>query len=198
MRDTERNSEGDRRQRGATAIEYALLVALFVLVVFGGIQFFQDRAGQKFDDEATSLSANSGGGPGVTVASTTTTAPPATTTTVAATTTTAAPALAVVDWPDEGRGNDGSGKWKAWAQVRIKRGGSNVSGAQVTIQVKLANGTVQTTYTCTTANNGRCPADQWVDGIPNSSNKVTFTVTAITATPPLSVPSGPSNDVNKP
>lgn len=95
-----------QRDRGATAVEYALGVAVFVTLIIGALEFVQERSADRFEAQQEAIAAGSEsdivtttsvpgtsttlGATTTTTASTTTTVG-VTTTTVAPTTTTAAP-----------------------------------------------------------------------------------------------------------
>lgn len=69
------------RQRGATAVEYGLLVGLFVVVLFGSIEFMGDSASDELNDRGTSIghptldgtTTTTSGGSGTTLPTTPTT-----------------------------------------------------------------------------------------------------------------------------
>ena len=76
-----------RSERGATFVEYALIVALFSSAVVLTLQVLNDRAGERFEQTGTRI----GTPPPLELGPTTTASPVSTTTTVAPTTTTTAP-----------------------------------------------------------------------------------------------------------
>ena len=192
--------------RGATLVEYALIVALIVVPSVGAIARLDDASGDYYEnasddigdlpqlgiDTSTGTSTPSGSS-STTVAptttlvptttsilptTTTTTAPP-TTTTTAPTTTTTLLRSRISELQDIST-NDG-GNYNAIARVKIVRNstGAAVNGASVTVRMVDDDGTV-TTKTSTTSSTGRCQVT-WNRS--DNRSPVVATVTAVTASP---------------
>ncbi len=45
----------DRRERGATAVEYALMVGLLILTIVGGVSVFRNKLSTMFNNYASTL-----------------------------------------------------------------------------------------------------------------------------------------------
>lgn len=190
--------------RGATLVEYALIVALVVVPSIGAISRLDDASGdyyvnasddigdlpQSGIDTSTNSSTPSGSTTTTTLppttTSTSTTLPPTTTTTAAPTTTTTAPTTtttllrSTINQLTDVSTNSGS-SYNAIARVKIVRNstGAAVSGAGVTIRMVDNQGS-STTKTCNTDSTGRCTVT-WSRS--DSRSPVTATVTAVTASP---------------
>lgn len=150
-----------RGQRGATLVEYVLLVSVLALATLGGLSIIEDGAEQATESTAERISSRTipevppGGGDGgggdppptptsSTTSTTSTTAAPTTTTTTAApttttstTTTTAAPAKTLtVSWSDTST-QSRYGEWRATGSLRFTdEKGQNVSGASATVRAE--------------------------------------------------------------
>jgi Flp pilus assembly pilin Flp len=57
---TRRHWADDDAERGATLVEYALLVGLFGLAVVGGLRVLQDRANERYDETGAALTEVAG------------------------------------------------------------------------------------------------------------------------------------------
>ncbi len=198
----ERRVRRFRGSRGATLVEYALIVALIVVPSIGALTRIEDASGDYYTDASDDIgdlpqlgidtssnsSVPSGGSTTTTVApttTTTTTAPP-TTTTTAPTTTTTAPTTTTtllrsrVSELTNVSSNNGS-SYNAAARVKIVRNsnGTAVSNASVTIRMvdRFNN---SSNRTCTTDSTGRCTGT-WSRS--DNNGPVTATVTAVTSNP---------------
>lgn len=197
---------GKRMQgsRGATLVEYALIVSLIVIPSIGAISHLDDASGDYYTnasddigdlpqsgiDTGTNSSTPSGSTTTTTLppttTSTSTTLPPTTTTTAAPTTTTTAPTTtttalrSTINQLTDVSTNSGS-SYNAIARVKIVRNstGTAVSSAGVTIRMVDRLGS-STTRTCNTDSTGRCTVT-WSRS--DSRSPVTATVTAVTASP---------------
>lgn len=126
-----------RAERGATLVEYALIVAALVVPVAGGAQFLQDSAKGHFQEQANGMSrpyssrvevAAETTLPGT--STTTTVAPSTTTTTVRATT-----ATATLSAP---RTTSGGSTWSIATDLTVRNNlGATVGGASVSVTVRL-------------------------------------------------------------
>ncbi len=150
-----------RAERGATLVEYALIVAVLVLPVAGGVQALQDSAKGHFQEQANGMkrpyssrvevaAATTLPGPSTTTTvapSTTTTTTTVPTTTVPTTTTTAAPvttttttvqattASATLSAP---RTTSGGSTWSIATDLTVRNNlGTAVGGASVSVTVRL-------------------------------------------------------------
>jgi len=193
--------------RGATLVEYALIVALVVVPSVAAITRLDDASGDYYEnasddigdlpqlgiDTGAGTSVPSGGSTSTTVAPTTTvppttstTAPPTTTTTAPPTTTTTAPTTTTtllrsrISELTNVSTNSGS-SYNAIARVRIVRNsnGTVVQGASVSVRMVDDNGSV-TTRSCTTDSTGRCTVT-W--GRSDNRSPVVATVTNVTSSP---------------
>ena len=195
-----------RDSRGATLVEYALIVALVAIPSIGALSRLDDASGDYYTDasddigdlpqlgiDTSSDSSVPSGGSTTTVAPTTstvapttsTTAPPTTTTTAPPTTTTAPTTTTTVlrsriSELANVSSNDGS-KYNARARVKIVRNsdGTAVRYASVTIRMvdRFNN---STNRSCTTDSTGRCTVT-W--GRSDNNGPVTATVTGVSANP---------------
>jgi len=194
-----------RTERAATLVEYALLVAVFVVPASAGLSFMRDSAKSKMGHVATQVAkspttttteAGDGGGGGgsststtaaptstttTTTPTTTTTSTPPTSTTVAKVAKTTAPTLTTSK-----SGSGGSKRWKVDGSVKITDNtGAAVNGATVTFQVqefdKYGNVTATTTVTATTISSGN--ATLTVSNLTSSDRTVKVTVTNVTGLP---------------
>ena len=167
-----------RGERAATLVEYALLVAVFVVPASAGLSFMRDSAKSKMGHVATQVAKSpttttteAGGGGGGGGSSTSTTAAPTstTTTTTPTTTTTSTPPtsttvakVAKTTAPTLTTSKSGSGsskRWKVDGSVKITDNtGAAVNGATVTFKVeeidKYGSVTATTTVTGTTNSSG--------------------------------------------
>ena len=143
----------DRRtERGATLVEYALIVALVAVGTLGGIDAMQSGAQRATEQTASEISTRSvpsvpepdgdGGGDATT---TTTTQPPTTTTTTTPTTTTTTTTTTTIppastmsaSWGNATTQTNGWSNWKALATLTVRDNRSQaVSGATVRIGVQ--------------------------------------------------------------
>ena len=194
-----------RTERAATLVEYALLVAVFVVPASAGLSFMRDSAKSKMGHVATQVAkspttttteAGGGGGGGgsststtaaptstttTTTPTTTTTSTPPTSTTVAKVAKTTAPTLTTSK-----SGSGGSKRWKVDGSVKITDNtGAAVNGATVTFQVqefdKYGNVTATTTATATTDSSGNATLE--VSKLTYSDETVKVTVTNVTGLP---------------
>lgn len=195
-----------RTERAATLVEYALLVAVFVVPASAGLSFMRDSAKSKMGHVAeqvakspttTTTEAGDGGGGGgsststtaAPTSTTTTTTAPTTTTTTTAPPVTSPPRVAKTTAPTLTTSKSGSGKKKRWqvdGSVKITDNtGAAVNGATVTFQVqefdKYGNVTATTTVTATTSSSGN--ATLTVSNLTSSDRTVKVTVTNVTGLP---------------
>jgi Flp pilus assembly pilin Flp len=197
-------------ERGATGVEYALVVSLVVVGSIAAIKRLETNADNYYDDtseqigdlpgENTPTPSNTAPGGSststsiaastttTTAAPTSTTAAPTTSTTAAPTTTTTAPTTTTVANKStianmENRsGNGGSSDWDASVRVTIRdtANNANVAGAGVTVLFTASNGST-TTRNCTTLSpSGRCTVT-WT--VSESRTYVDATVTNVVASP---------------
>ena len=183
----ERRVRRFRGSRGATLVEYALIVALIVVPSIGALTRIEDASGDYYTDASDDIgdlpqlgidtssnsSVPSGG------STTTTVAPTTTTTTTAPTTTTTALRSRVSELTNVSSNNGSS--YNAAARVKIVRNsnGTAVSNASVTIRMvdRFNN---SSNRTCTTDSTGRCTGT-WSRS--DNNGPVTATVTAVTSNP---------------
>jgi Flp pilus assembly pilin Flp len=155
-------------ERGATLVEYALMVALVALVSLAAIDLLEGAARQSYDraefsvGRGTSVTTTTKPKPPPTTTkpvTTTTTRPAATTTTrPAATTTTTAPRRSSAALVDVTTATSGWTRWTGSAVVRLTdTTGAAVAGARVQVRV-TAGGSTQT-VTVTTDASGRATVD---------------------------------------
>lgn len=199
-----------RTERAATLVEYALLVAVFVVPASAGLSFMRDSAKSKMGHVAeqvakspttTTTEAGDGGGGGgsststtaaptstttTTTPTTTTTSTPPTSTTVAKVAKTTAPTLTTSKSGSGGSKRWKSKRWKVDGSVKITDNtGAAVNGATVTFQVqefdKYGNVTATTTVTATTSSSGN--ATLTVSNLTSSDRTVKVTVTNVTGLP---------------
>ena len=191
--------------RGATLVEYALIVALVVVPSIGALSRLDDVSDDYYTDASDDIgdlpqlgidtSSNSSvpsGSTTTTAAPTTTTAAPTTTTTAPTTTTTTptttttAPTTtttllrSTISELTNVSSNNGT-SYNAAARVKIIRNstGTAVNGAAVTIRMVDRFGN-SSNRSCTTDSTGRCTGT-WSRS--DSNGPVTATVTAVTASP---------------
>jgi Flp pilus assembly pilin Flp len=193
--------QGRRRfhgSRGATLVEYALIVALIVVPSIGAISRLDDASGDYYEDASDDIgdlpqlgvdnspvtstpgsSTTTTVAPTTTAAPTTTTTAPPTTTTTAPTTTTTLLRSRISELTNVSTNNGSS--YNAVARVKIVRNsnGAAVSGAAVTIRMTDKFGNTSN-RSCTTDSTGRC-SGTW--SRTDSQGPVTATVTAVTSSP---------------
>lgn len=176
-------------ERGATLVEYALILGLLVLGCVGAIASLEDDGRDYYEatsDDIGDLPQNAvptftlpDGSPITTTTQmpTTTAPPPSTTTsttttttttstTTTTTTTTTVPAYSVVtELLDRSQGQKNRNWWRARVRVTLRESdtGDGVGGATVTIRFSGVN----TSRQCVTGNNGRCNVSE---EIPDSYN----------------------------
>jgi Flp pilus assembly pilin Flp len=168
---------GSRSERGATLVEYTLLVALVTVVGIPAFDFlrhsvldhYERPAGYRDRNDEVVAPPPSTTAPPVTVAPTTTTTSPPTTTTTApppttttrppATTTTTAPR--VVASATFSNATSWANTWYRWsgsAQVRVTDASGRVlAGAEV--EIRITAGGSERTVTVTTDSTGRATVD---------------------------------------
>lgn len=175
-----------RSDAGATLVEYALLVALILVVSIGAISALEDRADERAGSTAGRIGAPGdaayyGGGTtgGSTGGSTTgPPPPPPSTVTVSSITSTPPPT------------NDGS-KWVASATITVVDGATPLVGVIVTGSwtIEGPGGGSPTTATCPTGITGACAVQ--FNSIQDSKEQVRFTVTKLTKDGVDTVPPDP-------
>ncbi|MFP5255709.1 MAG: Flp family type IVb pilin [Acidimicrobiia bacterium] len=159
--------------RGATLVEYALLVALILVVSIGAIQRVQDDSGDKLvaDEERVGTAEDNAF---YASGSTTTTAPVGTTTTTAPTTAMQPSSLVASPAP-----NNSGNKWIAHVTVTITDSSGNpVTGAEVQGSWTDPNPAVATQCT-TTAPSGTCSMQR--TDLNDNKPTAQFTITGVTA-----------------
>ena len=180
-----------RGGRGATLVEYALIVALVVVPSIGALSRLDDVSDDYYTDasddigDLPQLGIDTSSNSSVPSGSTTTTAAP-TTTTTAPTTTTTAPTTtttllrSTISELTNVSSNNGT-SYNAAARVKIIRNstGTAVNGAAVTIRMVDRFGN-SSNRSCTTDSTGRCTGT-WSRS--DNNGPVTATVTAVTANP---------------
>ena len=200
-----------RGERGATAVEYALLMSLVVFGGLGAIESLEDSAADEYDEQATGIEDLPGtegfndgsGGTNTTVgqstttvvdSSPTTTQPPATTTTqpsgsstttapqnTTTTSSTIVPKSTISSAADVSTAANG-GKWNASVKVTIIHGVSEVPINNAVVRVRMtATQGSVFTNTCTTASDGTCTVT-WTNRR-NKHNPVQVSVTSVAAHP---------------
>lgn len=200
-------TDGERvRSRGATAVEYALVLALFGLGSLGAIESLEDRTRDEYAESAggiEDLPGNGGFGGGGTVTTvpptipdptTSTTIDPGPTTTIdagstttidAGSTSTTSPATSssgVLTIWDESTPGPGSSKWKAKARVLVvKHDWLPVHGAVVTVDFDAANGSSNGGQ-CVTGVLGTCTVD-W-SHLRDKHDPVIVRIESVDAAPP--------------
>ena len=192
--------------RGATLVEYALIVALVAIPSIGALSRLDDASDDYYTDasddigdlpqlgiDTSSDSSVPSGGSSTTAVPTTTTAAPTTTTTAPPTTTTTAPTTTTtaptttttllrsrISELTNVSSNNGS-SYNAAARVKIVRNsnGNAVSNASVTVRMvdRFNN---SSNRSCTTDSTGRCTVT-WSRS--DNNGPVTATVTNVTASP---------------
>ncbi len=213
-----------RGERAATLVEYALLVAVFVVPASAGLSFMRDSAKSKMGYVAaqvakspttTTTEAGSGGGGGGSSSSTTstTTAPSSTTSTTTSTTTTtttqppvtvpkvaqaASPTLSASKYWE-----DGKKRWQVSGSVSISDdSGSPVNGAVVEIKIEEIDEDDMVTSTqfetITTDPSGG--ASFLISGLKKGDRRVRVTVTSVTGLPSGTTWNGdqPDSEANRP
>lgn len=199
-----------RAERGATTVEYALIVVAIVVLSLGAISGLRDSSEAEVANEFDCVSERP---PPPScqkraVSTTTSVTSPSTTTTIApTTTTTAAPIVSSATWFDTNTRSEPSGQlWFARTRLVLKDPQGNVlHGVTVTVEViNASTGAVIGSYQCVTNNgNGHC-VDAGGDNdnpwsvIPGDVGSVWFRAGSVQATPPVSVPSQTSSLVSKP
>ena len=180
------------RERGATLVEYSLLVALLAVPTIGAAEMMQDGATTKVNSTAAGISTKTipvvpttaGGGGSTTTTTTTTTLPPTTTTTtppptttttvaptttttVAPTTTTTKASGSASSWTAPTATSTGNKKDKRWTvspSVRVLDNlGAKVAGASVTVTITYKD------------RDGRWQRDSDVTSSTDANGNVTFT-----------------------
>jgi Flp pilus assembly pilin Flp len=190
LRRLRRDRRSRSAERGATLVEYAMIVAVFVIPVWAGITFVNDTAKDQMGGVAervatqgsTTTTHPDGGGGGAPGGPTTTTTQPASTTTSSTTTTTqpkksnTAPTVTV----SKGSG----GKWNStFSTVVTDASGKAVKDATVTFRVcfkTTSNGSWGSCkdYTAKTSSSGS--ASHTLSRIESKYVAVQVTVTSIT------------------
>ena len=164
--------------RGATLVEYSLIIAVFVFGSLGAIAQLDQKSGDYYEGASddigdlpqTGIDTSDDG-----------TVPSTSSTTSTTTTTTTAPARSTITELTNVSTNDGSCCYDAKARVRIRnsRTSAAINGASVTIRMVDDDGTVRT-RSCTTDSTGRCTVTWNVD---DRDSPVTATVTNVSASP---------------
>jgi Flp pilus assembly pilin Flp len=192
-----------RRDRGATAVEYALVISVFVLGAVGGIDVLEDSTRDEYLNSADGiegLPGNEGFGGGGTATSAPPTLPTTTTTVIDSSPTTTSGGSGTTTT----LGGDGTttttvarfggitavndlstrqaGRWTARADIQIRDSIdlSPIPNAVLTVKMSAANGSSFTT-SCTTGQDGRCVASwpsRW-----NKHDPVLATVTDVVSSP---------------
>ncbi len=143
------------RERGVTAVEYALLIAALLVPLVLGVQAVQanggsrlDRSGHRIGTPTESFVPNTPT-TGVIVAPSSTSEPPAQTTTVTGATL-------------QGNATPQSGKWTATVIITlVDQNGQPIAGAGISGTWAIDGGGAQQATTCTTDTGGRCTVTQW-------------------------------------
>jgi Flp pilus assembly pilin Flp len=201
-----RAAQTTRNDRGATLVEYSLVVALIVVASVGTIQWWQDESEDNF-----ARRTDSAGAPdlptGATVPSTTVTT--STPTTAAPTTSTVATQVVDVESITPFAGPDGNNDWLARMTVLLHdQSEGNVANAVISatwVKTFQDASTQTVTATCTSQTDGTCVfelQDMEARDNKNYVDHVTFTITSVTrSSPPLSytLPSpAPSSTASRP
>ncbi len=159
--------------RGATLVEYSLIIAVFVFGSLGAISQLDSKSGDYYENASddigdlpqTGIDTSDDG-----------TVPTSSTTT----TTTTAPARSTITELTNISTNDGS-KYDAIARVRIRHSQTSaaINGASVTIRMVDDDGGVRI-RTCVTDSTGRCSVT-W--NVRDNKAPVTATVTGVSSSP---------------
>jgi Flp pilus assembly pilin Flp len=178
----------DRAQdeRGATLVEYALLVALIVVVSIGLIQRIESDGGSKLaaSDDRISAASDNAFYPGATGS----TVPGSTTTTTSPT----AVAVRIASAPTITVANDGGNRWQATITFRLlDSAGNGVIGATLRGTWTDGGGGSNPQTTCNTSTTAGLCTIQFTDIKDNPSTSVTFTPLEITGGSFTWVPSAP-------
>lgn len=192
-----------RRDRGATGVEYALAVSVFVVAVLGGIDQLENSTRDEYQNSANGiegLPGNEGFGGGGTPTSPPPTLPATTTTVIdsgptttsggggttttqgggGTTTTTVAHFSSITVLNDVSTSQGGSWTARADIQIRDSIDSSPIANAVLTVSMSAANGSSFTT-SCTTGQDGRCVAS-WSNR-KNKHNPVLATVIDVVSSP---------------
>ena len=184
--------------RGATLVEYSLIIAVFVFGSLGAIAQLDQKSGDYYEGASDDIgdlpqtgidTSDDGTVPSTSsttsTTTTTTTAPTTTTTTtttttIPTTTTTTIPTRSTITELTNISTNSGS-SYNAIARVRIRHNKTSaaINGATVTIRMVDNNGSVST-RTCTTDSTGRCSVT-WSRS--DNRSPVTATVTGVSSSP---------------
>lgn len=167
-----------RHDRGATLVEYAMVVALLCVAIVASIQRFQDGAEDRYDDRGAQGSPTeefgelgpSGGGSGNPVTTTTTTPTAVTSITLE---------------PLSASATASNNVWSMTVTVRVRSGTEPLGG--VTFTNPIWNPSSGGTTSCTTTTSGICTYTQ--SGMPRTGNDpspvpVTFTIGSASYTNP--------------
>ncbi len=151
-----------RGSRGATLVEYALIVSIFVAGSTAAITSLDDASGDYYDRASDDIGdlpqADIDTSDNGTIPASLPTAPSSTSTTsTTSTTTTTVPARSTIAEIQDTSDNGGSNDYNARVRVRIRntKTSNAVSGATVTVYLQDDAGST-TTKSCTTASDGRC------------------------------------------
>jgi Flp pilus assembly pilin Flp len=201
-------SRGRARDRGATLVEYALIISVFVFGSMGAIQRLDDKSGDYYTNASNDIgdlpqsgvdTSDNGSVPtsSSTTSTTSTTAAPTTTTTTTTipttttttTTTTTIPTTTTTTIPTRSTITEltnisdagGPGDYNAIVRVRIRHNktAAAIAGATVTFRMVDNSGST-TTKACTTDSTGRCSVT-WNRA--DSRSPVTATVTGVSSSP---------------
>ena len=167
-----------RSQRGASAIEVALMMSLIVVPLVTGVQMVQNRGGSRLDQNGDRIGTPTESYGGVTA---TTVVAPGPSTTAPPTTVLSTVSSAVMT------GNavaQNSQRWTATVVIELRdSGGQPLAGLNITGVWQAQSHASQAT-TCTTDGNGRCTVTQWGlrrDGS-SAAPSTTFTLSTVTGT----------------
>ncbi|MET0881375.1 MAG: hypothetical protein ABWZ14_07470 [Acidimicrobiales bacterium] len=193
------------KERGATLVEYALIISVFVFGSMGAIQRLDDKSGDYYENASndigelpqagvdpdepspTSSTTSTTTTTTTTTSTTTTTTTPTTTTTttttttVPTTTTTTIPTRSTITELTDSSTNNGT-SFNAIARVRIRHNktAAAINNATVTFLLTDSQGST-TTKQCTTDSTGRCSTIAWSRS--DSRSPVTARVTGVSASP---------------
>jgi Flp pilus assembly pilin Flp len=174
-----------RQDSGATLVEYALGIALIVVVMIAAIEFFTDESSAEFQDRTESMGSpdleeglpggSTGGTTGGATTGGTSSGPTAPTTLTAN--------------PPTSSGSHANNSWDATVTLSMNGDGNLVEGLQITgrwtIYVEGVAQPQETAVSCTTGPNGECVFTrddmEWRTNKPEVT-KAVFTVTGYTYT----------------
>lgn len=174
--------------RGATLVEYSLVLSALVVVSIPAAQWITEEGSAEVANQASCVSQRPPPSSCLIPAITTSTAtvPPSITTTTAGipTTTAPPPPPSAAAWGTATATRTSSTSWYVNAPISVTNSGTPVAGAVVQVRIQIVTPAAGTFYsTCVTDPAGACTIN-WVVPITNAT-QVRLTPTQITAYPPV-------------